>query len=98
MPLREFQLVLAIIEPPQAIEVSTVVRIEIEDLLDQLMGVVQLDIAISQHVAQVIQRRSVIRIHFEQGFKLFLSFVETLRPLEDRTVGEQGRPFLPFVR
>ena len=82
--LRKAELALFEINPAEAIEVRPVKRVFLQRLLDQRFRFVKPYPQVAQHVAIIIQHRSIFRIYGKHFLELLLGLVEKLLPLIDR--------------
>src|SRR5688572_11437933 len=60
--VREIELALLVIGPPQAVEKRGIARLELQRALDQIDGLVQALAALGEHVAEIVERGRVRRI------------------------------------
>ena len=77
----EFQLVLTVVDPAQTVQVRAVVRLLIQGPLNQVVGLVQMDAAVGEHVTQIVQGTCVVWIDFDQLAKACLRLVVILGAL-----------------
>src|SRR5439155_20433193 len=88
---RSAQLVLFEINPAETVEIGPVVRIFLQGLLHERFRLVKPYPQVAEHVAVVIQYRSVFWINGQHLLELFFGFVKKLLPLVDSAEEEPHR-------
>src|SRR5215468_4633357 len=75
--------------PAEAVEEAPLCRVDRDRLLDQLQGLLVADAAFNHEIAEVVERRGVVRFAFEQFAERLLRVLVLAGPIHDRAELDQ---------
>src|SRR5690606_1955981 len=90
LPFGQVELLLPVINPTEAVQISAVLGFEIERALDHIVGLIQLDSLIGEHVAEIVESARVVRIEFQQLAEHRLGLIKLLEAFQHGGLREQN--------